>query len=648
MFFASVSPFPASIVFWDILENKKLIALIVLGLISLILLLVSIIRLCSRAIRRSRMIRAGYRVPKDLAGAVISVVLCVITVLVILVSLACLYTYWTFNIAAPVPVPTEPTAAPTEPPTTAATEPTTEPTEPPTTEPTVPPTEPDPMLSFNPHMTADSDPANWGVTWEIIKDGQIVDSYTRETSIHFGDPEDYFPFEGVSTFRGNNYRNDSSYGVAEISEESISQKWSIYNGTLNGWPGCGWTGQPLVIKWDAETKAIMNMYDSKKAKEDLVEVIYATLDGYIYFLDLDDGSYTRDRVYVGMNMKGSGSLDPRGYPLMYVGSGDYIGGKAPRMYVISLIDGSILYERGYNESYAKRSWSGFDSAPLVAADADTLIWPGENGLLYTIKLNTTYDKAAGTISIDPDEPVMARYTTNRSGGSYWLGMEDSVCVVGNYLYVAENGGMFFCVDLNTMELIWAQDTKDDNNATPVFEWGEDGNGYLYTAPSLHWTTNSGWGQVSIYKLDAQTGEIIWERPYECGTITDLSGGVQSSPVVGRTGSTMEGMVVFSISYTPTMSQGILTALDTETGETIWELEMSSYGWSSPVAMYTEDGKGYILMPSFIGTLYLIDGATGEILDTFNLGSHMEASPVIYENKVVIGTRGTKIYGLEIE
>lgn len=38
----------------------------------------------------------------------------------------------------------------------------------------------------------------------------------------------------------------------------------------------------------------MNMYDWAKNKEELVEVIYACMDGYVYFLELEMGDPTRD------------------------------------------------------------------------------------------------------------------------------------------------------------------------------------------------------------------------------------------------------------------------------------------------------------------------------------------------------------------
>ena len=171
--------------------------------------------------------------------------------------------------------------------------------------------------------TAGTDPLNWQIRWEIFENGILKPSYRREEPISFGDPEDYFSLPGVSTFRGNNYRNSASYGTASIVEKKIKTLWTHDTGTIKGgsWSGNGWTGQPLIVQWDKETRQIMNLYADKKNKDDLVEVIYASLDGRIYFMDLADGSDTRDPLDIGLCFKGAGSLDPRGYPLLYVGQG---------------------------------------------------------------------------------------------------------------------------------------------------------------------------------------------------------------------------------------------------------------------------------------------------------------------------------------
>lgn len=510
------------------------------------------------------------------------------------------------------------------------------------------PTEPDPEPTYTPGFQASSDPKNWGINWEIIDHGSIVDSYQRPESISFGKPEDYFALPGIATFRGNNFRNSAVYGTAEVTEKTLNKLWSSNVGSLNGWPGCGWTGQPLMVQWDEETKAIMNLYASKKAKEGLVEVIYATLDGYIYFYDLDDGSYTRDPIYVGMNFKGAGSLDPRGYPIMYVGSGDYLNGKTPRFYIISLIDGRMLYERSGNDAFSQRSWAAFDSSPLVDAETDTLIWPGESGLLYTLKLNTNYDKTAGTLEIEPEEVVKTRYSASRSNSeTYWVGYEPSAVIVDRYLYISENGGLFFCIDLNTMELVWTQDTRDDSNSTPVFEWNGLDGGYIYTAPSLHWTAQSSKGYICIYKLDAKTGEIVWEQKFDCYTYSGVSGGVQSSPLLGKPGTQLEGLIFYTIARTPNMGDGKIVAFDTETGEIVWEKYMDNYTWSSPVAVYDESGNGYIIYGDSVGNLTMLDNE-GNVLSNIGLGSNIEASPAVFNNTLVIGTRAGQVYGIKIK
>ena len=573
-------------------------------------------------------------------GKVLLATLYGVTLITLVCTLLCYYKYTTVLNDERTPSSTAGTTQSTTQGTTQA----------PTTEETTEPTLPDP--TYDPVHTDNSNPEKWGIKWDIIQNGSIVDSYNREDPISFGDGSQYSAMEGVISFRGDNYRSGATYGTANIVNETISSLWSANIGSFNGWPGSGWTGQPLIVRWDDATKAIMNIREDKKAKNGLVEVIHATLDGYIYFYDLEDGSYTRDPVWVGMNFKGAGTLDPRGYPLMYVGSGDYADGKAPRMYIISLIDGSVLYERSGSDSFTKRGdWAAFDSTPLIDADTDTLIWPGESGILYTIKLNTQYDISSGTISIAPEETVKTRYTTSRSGGGkYWLGYEPSAVIVDRYLYVSENGGMFFCIDLNTMELVWAQDTKDDSNSTPVFQWDESGEtGYIYTAPSLHWTADGNkQGNLSIYKLDAKTGEIVWEYKYDCHTVTDVSGGVQSTPLLGKKGTALEGMIIYSIARTPNAYTGELVALNTQTGEVIWKMPMDSYSWSSPVAVYGESGKVYVVACDSTGNVFLLNGSTGQVLSSVNIGSNVEASPAVFNDIVVVGTRGQKVYGLKVE
>ncbi len=506
------------------------------------------------------------------------------------------------------------------------------------------------LPTFTVNGSSSADPDTWGIRWQTFENGELTPDFKRTSPIDFVLPDEYFALPGIAAFRGNPYRDCSSYGTAQIEEETLALTWTAATSTLEGstWSGSGWTGQPLIVQWDAPTKAVMNLYEEKRQKEGLVELIYATLDGHIYFLDAEDGSATRDPINVGMCFKGAGSLDPRGYPLMYVGSGDVnAAGDRPRMFIISLIDGSILYQYGHEETQAFRkdneAWCAFDSSPLVDTATDTLIWPGENGLLYTIRLNSRYDADNGTVSVSPETPVYSRYHTARSGEeAYWYGFEASPVIVGQYLYVSENGGMMYCVDLNTMELMWAQDTKDDSNCTPVFERVSQTEGYIYTAPSLHWTQDDeAKGTIAIYKLDAVTGEIVWETPFDVHTVDGVSGGVQSTPLLGNKGTSLEGLLIVTVSRIPDVHNGCLVALDTETGEEVWRVDMDHYAWSSPVALYEEDGTGYIVVCDSAGDARLIN-ADGEQLYALSLGGLVEATPSAFDNRLFVGTRDEQI------
>ncbi|MBS7334605.1 MAG: PQQ-binding-like beta-propeller repeat protein [Eubacteriales bacterium] len=546
-----------------------------------------------------------------------------------------------------------------------------------TPEPDVTPTEtvpaetpeptPTPLPDFNPTSVQGTRPSDFGMEAAIEVNGQIVSSYQREQRIDFGPGSDYTDVEGVITFRGNNFRDNPAYGTANIIEKRLddANAWTVSTGSVpkvygNGaWTGSGWTGQPLIVRWPEDTKRIMNMYDSAKNKAGLVEVIYATMDGHIYFLDLDNGEATRKPINMGRYpFKGAGALDPRGYPLMFLGSGDDSkddGKGSSHASIISLIDGKVLYEFGEKDGFSLRDLSYFDSSALVDAETDTLIYPGENGILYIIKLNTNYDKEAGTISVSP-EVVKWRYKgartnstkTNDGSKGWWLGVEDSAIVWRGHIIFSDNGGHMMCLDLNTLELVWVQDVLDDTNCTAVLEL-ENGHPYIYNSTSFH----AGWRAdkdskvaIPIWKIDAVTGEVVWKNTdYSCQTISGVSGGVQGSFAIGK--GSLSDMVFAPVAMTDG-HRGKLVAFSKADGHVVWECNFAGYPWSSPVVVYDQNGAGYIIQCNSSGYMHLVDGQTGTILYEFSLGSNIEASPAVFENTVVVGTRGQLIYGVKIK
>lgn len=528
--------------------------------------------------------------------------------------------------------------------------PTVAPTPTPTPEPTPTPIG---LPDFEPHSVEGTEPEKLIKSTAIMVDGEVVEEYKNEYEILFDLPERYAKLDGVFGFRGNNFRTGAAFGTADVSSKSLSVVWkSATSGLADSdgsyWTGSGWTGQALIAKWPEATRKNMTaMYEWAREKKDLVEVIHATLDGHVYFYELTTGEKTRDPLNLGFNFKGAGALDPRGYPILYVGAGvDSSTNGSARALVVNLLDNSVMFEFGKNDGFASRGWYMFDSSPLVSADTDQLIYPGESGILYIIHLNTKYDEANGTLSVDPDNIVKWKYNGVRSGSKYWLGIESSAAIINHYAFLADNGGNLMCLDLNTLKLVWVQDVLDDTNCTPVVDI-EDGHPYIYISTSFHMGWRSSYkAEIPIWKIDAETGEVVWKTSYDCYTVADLSGGVQGTIAVGK--NKLSDMIFVPVARTPGAGSGTLVALKKSTGEKVWERETTVYSWSSPVDFYDKDGNGYLAYCNSGYNLYLIDGKTGEVLDQMNLGGNTEASPVMYNNYIVIGTRAQRTYCVEVK
>lgn len=509
--------------------------------------------------------------------------------------------------------------------------------------------------SFSPRCVDSTKPSLYIDSTAIEVNGQVLENlsdYQSADAHSFDAGISYTDVDGIVTFRGNNFRDTAAYGNTQIKEGKITDLWSASTGSITvgdaTWSGSGWTGQPLMEKWSREAKQSMNMYGWAKEKDDLVEVIYACMDGYVYFLDLETGEPTREALFLGYTFKGAGALDPRGYPILYVGAGYDNNEGTARVFVVNLLDCSVMYTFGNNDSFSLRgNLSYFDSSALVDAKTDTLIYPGENGILYLIKLNTSYDPAAGTLSIAPAPVVKWHYYGTRTSiSSYWLGMEDSAATYGGYIFMSDNGGNLMCLDLNTLQLVWVQDILDDSNSSPVLSV-EDGHLYLYISTSfrLGWRSSST-AEVPVWKIDAETGEIIWQKSYECSSEDGVSGGVQSTIAVGK--EELSDYIYVTVARTGGQAEGVLACIDKNTGEALWE-HAAAYAWSSPVCVYNPDGSGKVLYCNSTGHIYLLDGKTGEVLDCHQISEGViEASPAVYQSYMVVGTRDCKIWGMELQ
>lgn len=517
-------------------------------------------------------------------------------------------------------------------------------------------------------------PSKLGFVSQIYNGSNAVSSYNRANPIKLYDPVDYAKVAGVLNFRGNNFRNAPSYGYVEMKTKTLEQIWERTMGGLASsrwefsWSGTGWTGQPVMIQWPDDVREMMNIVPEKKAKKGLVEVITASMDGNIYFYDLDDGKATRPPINIGVAVKGTPAIDPRGYPILYVGQGDYppkgtTGNMGFRIF--SLIDQSLLYFKDTAKdlrSY-RSSWGAQDSSPIIDGAADTLMYPCENGMIYTAKLNTVFDKTKKKITIKP-EFVDYKY---KSSVNTSQGVESSMAIYGGYGYFDDNSGAINCIDLNTMKPVWTRKMDDDSDVTPTLQQTGD-HLYLYCGTEVdnqQSITGTYQGNAYIYKMDAMTGAVIWRKGYKAWTKNDvassgndINGGIMGSLIVGK--GKYSNLIIASICMTEGYSSGnTIAAFNAETGDLVWEYKMKNYGWSSPVDVYDADGNLYVLMTDCISQIHLIDGSNGQKLDVIQIkknftgangtsGGNIESSASVFGNTLVIGTRGGLLAGVRLK
>ncbi|MGL4874193.1 MAG: PQQ-binding-like beta-propeller repeat protein [Clostridium sp.] len=445
----------------------------------------------------------------------------------------------------------------------------------------------------------------------------------------------YSNIDGVLTFRGSNYRTSPSFGISSINKNKLDISWTFKTSSSSWGGGAGWTGQPSLVKWPNDIKEKMNLTDSFKSKNDAVEVIYASLDGNIYFLDMETGEKTRPKINIGNPIKGSLSIDPRGLPLLYVGEG--ISENNPLSFnIYSLIDGKKLYEIKGTDKDATRAWGAFDSSPLIDKDTDTLFVPGENGLIYKLKLNSKYDKEKNIVSVNPK---ISKYKYNLGSKP---GIESSMAAYANLGYVADNNGFIQCLDLNNMRPVWFKNLSDDTDATLTIDIEND-TPFIYAGNEVD--KQGAVGYCKIKKLNGLNGDIVFEKSFKCESLlgsSPVNGGMLSTPAV------LKDTVVFSLSRYDGFNSGVLLSLDKKTGDIVWEKKLDNYAWSSPSNFKNSNGDEFLVQGDSVGNLFLIDSKTGETLDTLSLDANIEASPAIFNDTLVVASRNGTIYGINIQ
>ena len=571
-----------------------------------------------------------------------------------------------------------------------------------TPEPTPTVAPPTPVPTETPPLTAqaapEADPGLISSTTVYTSATKKVKNYSRPAKelIRMPEADEYTTKQlGVMTFRGDNFRRNAAVGTLSAAPTGLKEKWHAESGSSRGtnqtYYGYGWTGQPVIARWSTQVREGSNLFEKKINTKALKEVIIAGMDGNIRFLDLADGELTRNSIKLGYPMRGTPTLHTGGYPFMSVGQfarkmkvkTGKIGLRQYNLYsqkeqkLLDGLDGK--YHRPLNDV------GSFETSALIDRTSDTLIAAGSNGMLYLESLNSSFDYNAKVLTIDPSITVM-NYKVKGQKSTALLAIESSPAVYDKYVYMANMGGVLMCIDTDTLKPVWAVNTGDSvmaavamdmqirENAqeTPVpADTGDEDDPKdkapadnrelsLYTANMLN-NRKKGDSDIQIRRYDALSGKEIWKTSVGVtkGKKDKDDVGAKASPVIGQhelnnlvyftvTGLSDEGRQELGLSGE---MPAVLIALEKASGKIVWSYGLSSRSESSPIAVYDEKGNGWIIQCEQNGTIHLLEGLTGSVVDTMQLNAEIEASPAAYGSTVVIGTTGKNtsfVYGIELE
>ena len=424
--------------------------------------------------------------------------------------------------------------------------------------------------------------------------------------------------QGLLTFRGNPTR--TYYGSGPIPRTQPEQAWRFpRTGGLCGestdqkgtrvWCGSGWTGQPAVFERDGRTWVVFGAYDHK-----------------IHFLDAETGERILPDFPTGDIIKGSVTIDPDGFPLVYTGSRD-------NYYRVIAIDGDKPKElwKLHAKAVSPTQWNDdWDGSGLIIDDY--LFEGGENSQFHIVKLNRGYD-ASGKVRVKPKlvfnapgwDAQLLRDVPDRN-----VSIENSVAIHGNTVYFANSGGLVQGWDISGLKdgkkpkRVFRFWTGDDTDASVVV----DEAGMLYVGVEYERRTARSKKVGQMIKLDpSKPDPLVWKLDDQ----GNVPAGVWGTPALHK------DIAIFDL------TGGDVLGVDRETGKERWRFHLpGNETWQSPVIV-----DDVMLIGDCTGDMHAYDvadtNATPKRLWTVEVGGCVEATPAVWKGRIYFGTRAGGVH-----
>ncbi len=436
--------------------------------------------------------------------------------------------------------------------------------------------------------------------------------------------------DGLLTFRGNPTR--TYHGRGPIPERPVVQ-WSTSIGCANSpvggepkqWCGTGWTGQPAVFRAPSSGAA------SGSTPGSTDNDWWVAVGGYnrsVNFFEPSSGEQAYPPFPTADIIKGSITVDPDGYPLVYTGSRD-------NYFHIVAIDGDEPQElwRLSSASEDPTLWNNdWDSSAMVLDDY--LFVGGENSRFYVVALNRSFDDR-GRVAVEPEVVFSAAGWDSElltALGDRQVSIENSVAISGQTVYFTNSGGLvqgWNIADLDrggNPQRVFRYWTGDDTDASIVI----DEEGMLYVASEYERGNARSRQLGQVLKLDPSSPEdpLVWGIEANRG----LNTGVWATPAIHG------DLLIVST------DDGRVLGIERDDGRIRWTIELPGPLWSSPVVV-----DETLVQGDCSGTLHAFDlsdqGRRPTPLWQVELQGCIESTPAVWDGQIFVGTRSGTFYAI---
>ncbi len=424
--------------------------------------------------------------------------------------------------------------------------------------------------------------------------------------------------EGLLTFRGNPSR--TFHGRGPVPDDP-AVAWTFEIGCANSpvggenktWCGSGWTGQPSVFHPPGDPDGWWLAFGGYNRK--------------VNFLDPATGEEVFPAYDTGDIIKGSVTIDPDGFPIVYSGSrnGDYhviaIDGDEPR----------VLWKLPYNAVTPTRWNNDWDGAGLILEDH--LLIGSESSRFFVVELNRAIG-ADGLVTIDPEIELSVPSWDDellRTVSSNAMSIENSVVVSGDTVYFANSVGLIQGWNLRPL--------LDGGEAEQVFRfWGgddidaslvADADGFLYAGVEYEFGNSRSQELGQVLKLDPSNPDdpLVWGADARTG----IGSGVWATPAIWN-----------DVVIVPT-DDGRVLGLDRADGTERWVLSLPGPLWASPVIV-----DDVLVQGDCDGWIHAFDlraDAAPVERWSLELGGCIESTPAVWDGRIYVGSRDGTFYAV---